>query len=247
MAEAFALRAPGASLVPGTVYIDTETTGLGQDAEILEICVLDDSGKALVDARCRPQHAAEWPAAQEVHGIAPVDVEGCPTFAELAPAIQEHIDAASRVCVYNAMCDMGLLRRAGIEVGGSKLHDTMLDFSATQKEIDPKHGSWRWFTLAIAAMRCGYAGRPDHSAKGDCLDTRHVQAYCDAQRRDSFDRDYSCNYGELIARLGNMPDELETFDLAATLLGVPQIELERDVALSRHLGLARQLSQFEAG
>lgn len=239
---------PWESLVPGTIYVDTETTGLGRDAEVLEVCVLDDKGEALVNARCKPEHATKWPVAQEIHGIAPEDVAGCPALAELAPAIQEHIDAASRVCIYNADYDMPLLRRAGIEVEGTKLHDTMLDFSATQKEIDPKHGSWRWFTLSVAAERSHYPGKPDHSAMGDCMATRHVQAFCDVRRYSAFDGDFTCNYGELIARLANMPDEFDgliTTDLVAGVIGIPGAELDRDVALSRHLGLARMLARLE--
>ena len=37
------------------VYLDTETTGLGRDDEIVEIALLDHDGTALADLRVKPR------------------------------------------------------------------------------------------------------------------------------------------------------------------------------------------------
>lgn len=169
----------GKSLVEGTVFVDTETTGLGDSAEVLELCVLDDEGNALFNERFAPEKATEWPIAQEVHGISPEDVEGLPTLAERAGEVQALLDSAARICIYNARYDIPIMANGGVFVEEGKACDTMLEFAEIQKVPNRRRGGWKWFTLAKAAAKCGYDGEPDHSAMGDCLATRWVQAWCD--------------------------------------------------------------------
>ena len=44
-----------------TVYLDTETTGLAPVRdELLEIAIVDDQGKTLVNTLIRPQFRKQW-------------------------------------------------------------------------------------------------------------------------------------------------------------------------------------------
>ena len=44
-----------AHLARQPLYLDTETTGLGRSAEIVDICIVDDAGQVLVDTLVRPR------------------------------------------------------------------------------------------------------------------------------------------------------------------------------------------------
>lgn len=58
------------------IVIDTETTGLTDSDELLQISVIDDAGTVLFDSLVRPYFHTEWPEAQKVNGITPEMVAG---------------------------------------------------------------------------------------------------------------------------------------------------------------------------
>ena len=92
-----------------TIYLDTETTGLSPPRdEILEIGILDDQGRTLVDSLVRPVNHKVWPGAQAIHGISATDVANAPTPDELRSGI---IEAVKRrlVVIYNAVFDSRFL------------------------------------------------------------------------------------------------------------------------------------------
>ena len=92
-----------------TVYLDTETTGLSPPGdEILEIGILDDQGRALIDSLVRPVNHRTWPGAQAIHGISPADVANAPTLDELRPGIIETVKGRE-VVTYNALFDSRFL------------------------------------------------------------------------------------------------------------------------------------------
>jgi DNA polymerase III subunit epsilon len=92
------------------VFLDLETTGLDPRIdEILEIGILDDAGRVLLDSLVRPERHRRWPGAEAIHGIAPADVEGAPTLDDLRPRIIAAVHDAL-VLIHNAPFDAGFLR-----------------------------------------------------------------------------------------------------------------------------------------
>ena len=49
-----------------TVYLDTETTGVTADDEIVELTIIDDDGKPLINTLMKPKYHTSWPGAQRV-------------------------------------------------------------------------------------------------------------------------------------------------------------------------------------
>ncbi len=100
-----------------TVYLDTETTGLspGNGARIVEIAILDDDGRPLLDTLVNPD--CEIPdEASSIHGITDRMVADAPTFASLDSEITS-VTSGRHVVIYNAGFDTRFfpdgLERAG--------------------------------------------------------------------------------------------------------------------------------------
>lgn len=89
------------------VVMDTETTGLGSDDEVVEIAAISGAGDTLLHTLIRPTRPI--PAdATKVHGIGNTDVRDAPTMREIAPSIARVLEGKF-VAVYNAEFDFRLL------------------------------------------------------------------------------------------------------------------------------------------
>jgi DNA polymerase III epsilon subunit-like protein len=158
-----------------TVFIDTETTGLnpGYD-EVLQIGVVSDDGRVLMDTLIRPTKRTQWHEAQEIHGIAPTDVVNAPTLAEVLPQLADILRGA-KVVIYNAAFDTGFLpivRQVAAEV-----HCCMLAFADHYGEWNDYYGDSRWQRLTVAADYVMHDLVDAHNAVADCQACRAVHAY----------------------------------------------------------------------
>ncbi len=142
------------------VILDTETTGLGQEAEIVQIAVIDTAGNVLLDTLVKPQ--TEIPAeASRIHGITDEMVADAPAF----DAVQLGIEGKT-VVTYNANFDARMIRQSlaqyDKDAPAVKAYECAMEtYAAYYGEWNDYFGSYKWQPL-----RGG-----DHSAKGDCLAT----------------------------------------------------------------------------
>ena len=85
------------------VFVDFETTGLNRRRrdEVLEIGIVDGSGRVLMDQLVRPIERKSWKNAQKTHGISPADVADSPTFDALCPVLMDILYGRD-VVAYNA-------------------------------------------------------------------------------------------------------------------------------------------------
>ena len=90
------------------LIVDTETTGLEYDDEIIQLAIVDLDGSVLFESRFRPS-AEMTPGAEDVHGMSAeslADAPYLPTDPEIRKILQNRVVAA-----YNGDFDERMLRR----------------------------------------------------------------------------------------------------------------------------------------
>lgn len=159
------------------VILDTETTGVGYRAEIVQIAIVDAEGHALLDSYVQPTCRIP-PDATAIHGIDDSMVEHAPTIVDLEPAIRNALEDRT-VIIYNAEYDMRLLKQSSWARGRSvawrdiprRWLCAMLAYAEHRREPGRTYGEYRWHRLEAAARYEGIACTASHSALGDCLTT----------------------------------------------------------------------------
>lgn len=153
--------------------IDFETTGLHPDRdEILQVSIIDEEENVLINQLCRPEHTQIWEDAWNVNGIYPGTVQSCPTFAQVAPYVQDILSRADMVLAYNYPFEPDFLRNNGIDpdalTWGPDPMQEMVKYYNAAHQAHRERMSLRW-----AADLIGYQYNP-HDAAEDVKATLHV-------------------------------------------------------------------------
>lgn len=143
------------------VILDTQTTGL-QDAEVVEIAIVNHLGESLLNTLIKPSIPIP-PETSEINGISDEIVANAPNFSEIYPQIVEVLEA-KRVLIYNANFSIKVLaycrRLHGLEgLKLSKRSECIMEWYAQWK------GVW-------SDYRKDYKSHPldgGHRALDDCL------------------------------------------------------------------------------
>lgn len=167
------------------VIMDTETTGLGTDAEIVEISIIDRDGTDLFTSLVRPTMPI-LPELTAIHGIDNAMVRNAPTWADVHDCVM-HLFSNRRIAIYNADYDLRMLRQCS-QAAGCRLPDlsrqskcVMQIYSKYVGEWSDKHGNWRWHKLSHAAQACGVDASGAHRAAADCRMTLGVLKHVASQ------------------------------------------------------------------
>lgn len=162
------------------LILDTETTGLGNDAQICQLGTLSSSNPDGWQTYVKPTIPIE-PAATQIHGISYEQVKDAPYFDEILIDLMK-ISASRDIVIFNAEFDLRLIRQSakvrGIQLAfptsdrrgcriflnGGSIHCAMLMFSQWVGEWNDYHGDYKWQRLPGG----------DHSALGDCRATLQV-------------------------------------------------------------------------
>jgi len=161
------------------IVLDTETTGLDENAEIVEISLLSMSGRVLLDSLVKPRTTIP-PEATEVHGIGMEMVQDAPSFNELWEAGLDTILTSRPLTIYNAEYDLRLLeqtcRISGITPAKKIEAECAMKLYADFRGIrDERYGEFKWHSLASAARQCGLRLPEDlHRSLADIRLTREV-------------------------------------------------------------------------
>ena len=144
------------------IFLDTETTGLDADDEIVEIAIIDDNENVLVNTLVRPINQNEWPGAENIHGISPTDVKNAPTQAHISDDIRDAV-RDRRVVIYNAKYDSQYLPE--LESAG--------EISCCMEQFTEFNQGKRT-SLMNATEIIGYERQGSHRALADTLSCRAV-------------------------------------------------------------------------
>jgi DNA polymerase-3 subunit epsilon len=160
---------------PNVVYLDTETTGIDGNSEIVEIAVIDANGQPLLDTLVRPDSIIPLEVIR-IHGINDDMVASAPRWTDVYPEMLRLIDGCA-VVVYNAEFDLRLVnqmnRRAGFLALPPSWQCAMKRYAAYSTVWNEKYGNYRFHKLDVALAAFGY--RPaDHRARADALACRLV-------------------------------------------------------------------------
>ena len=180
-----AIREAQALLQTRPVYLDTETTGTGPNAEVIEIGILDDDERELFSSLVKPRGAID-PAAARVHGITPEMLAGAPNWADIWPAAQAALEGR-RVGVYNAEFDLRLMKQSHTRawlrwtLPEANFFCLMKLYARFYGDWDPRRGSYRWQSLEMAGRQCQISLPNAHRALDDCRLTRALLRHIASQ------------------------------------------------------------------
>ncbi len=151
------------------VILDTETTGLANRDQVVQVAMIDGAGTVLMDnVLVRPTIRIPF-AASDIHGITDEMVAAAPNFVDVWLDIHKHMQA-KRLVIYNAEFDLRMLRQSAdahshtIDLPCSSWSCAMEMYAAWVGEWNDYHGNFRWQRLPGG----------DHSALGDCRATLAV-------------------------------------------------------------------------
>lgn len=153
--------------------LDTETTGIDEGAEVIEVALVSPSGGVLFESLVRPLGPVSEEA-RAVHGITDEELSAAPTwpevYARLVPLIGDR-----ELVAWNAAFDRRVLRRSstlhGLTFPELPWHCAMDEGAAIWGEYSEYHDSFRWVGLDVACL-----------LEGVRLDVRHHRAAGDGQR-----------------------------------------------------------------
>jgi DNA polymerase-3 subunit epsilon len=158
------------------LYLDTETTGLDPQAEIVEITIIDDDENVLIDSLVRPQHPIP-PSASRIHGITDAMVSSAPSWADLSNNIQTIISGRV-VGIYNVEYDLRMMQQSHLQYGlkwpkgSTEFFCIMQLYAQYYGQWDEYRQSFRWQSLENACRQCNINLSNLHRAKDDTLLTR---------------------------------------------------------------------------
>ena len=157
------------------VVIDTETTGLGQDDEVVELSVLDSNANELYHSFFKPEKEMHW-SATKVSGIEDQHLQGSPTFSSEWDKIVAAVDGR-RVAGHNIGFDRRMIQQTLEKQGmdGQAICDKMFDDPidswriAQQSSVGKGHRS-----LGSLCEAMGVEESPNHRTSYDCLGVLYV-------------------------------------------------------------------------
>lgn len=84
------------------VVVDLETTGQSVNRnEILQIAIIDENGRKLLNQYCKPRRIHEWERSIEIHGISPILVQNCPYFSDIKPYVIDILSRTGKIISYD--------------------------------------------------------------------------------------------------------------------------------------------------
>lgn len=168
-----------------TVVLDTETTGLHGETEILQLSIIDvETEEVLWDKLYKPDIAKRWDGAESVNHISPERVKNCGSIIDDLADIAKILQNADKVIAYNTAFDISLLERYGMDFSHTEIDDPMCYGAVIygEKKYPYRNGEhdyseaigYKWQKLKNLAEWSGFDGNGWHNSTADCLATAYL-------------------------------------------------------------------------
>ncbi|MGJ5867287.1 3'-5' exonuclease [Serratia sp. B501] len=162
------------------LILDTETTGLGEDAEIVEVTIIDTDGQVLLNTLVKPRSVIPA-SATAIHGITNEMVATAPSWPHVCRSLYDII-SGRKVVIYNSDFDTRILDQTNDDWGITihfkierpTFECAMLAYAEFYGQ-NSERGGYKWQKLTAAAEQQDVIieGTP-HRALSDCLTTLGV-------------------------------------------------------------------------
>jgi DNA polymerase-3 subunit epsilon len=162
-------------LLRGCFYVlDTETTGLGTQAEIVQLALIDCSGETVINTLVKPTRPCPAEVTR-IHGITNEMLADAPTMADLYIPLSAKL-AASTLIAYNMEFDWRMLQQSLAVYGlplpvGVKRQCAMQAYARYYGQRSPRSGGYAWQSLSSACRQQNIRLEYEHSALGDARAT----------------------------------------------------------------------------
>ena len=157
------------------VFLDTETTGLGGQAEIVDLAVVASDGTVLINQLVKPARPIPIDA-MLIHGITNEHVADAPAWCDVLEMARPVISGRI-VVAYNSSFDRGMMQQccvaATIEMPTVEWECAMRAYAAFRKDARLRAGGYRWRPLHEAAESFRLS-IPTHRALADAMACRGV-------------------------------------------------------------------------
>ena len=157
------------------LILDTETTGIGKQDEVLELGIIDMDGNTIYHSLFNPS-CPIGTKASEIHGISMEEVKEAPQFPKVWQQVKD-ILAGSKILIYNSDFDVRMLNQTariyglGEVLNKQSVRCVMKGYARYHGQRNPKTGDYRWIKLEQALQNEGIPTVQNHRAIGDCLMT----------------------------------------------------------------------------
>lgn len=187
------------------VILDTETTGLDNGSEIIEIAVLGRDGNVILNRRVKPM--GRVPAsATAIHGITLDMLKDAKLWIEIKPLVIDAIRGKD-VIIYNAKYDRHMMHSTDEAAYLNKtdyhaiatFHCMMLWYADFRGNWNEYRQSNSWHKLTVACQQQGIEVKDAHGALGDCKMTLALLNKCMGTQKDLDD-------GERLAEIDTLFD-----------------------------------------
>lgn len=150
------------------LFLDTETTGVSDNDQVIEVAIIDKNGLVLLDTRLRPTVDIH-PKAQRVHGISAEALIDAPTWTDIAPRLRLLLEGR-KVVAFNSEFDARLLRQTAQAFGDDIQMNDWCAMNLAVRAYGATSSYYNSISLndAVDAAGIEWQGQ-SHSALGDAL------------------------------------------------------------------------------
>ncbi len=159
------------------VYLDTETTGMDNHSEIIEICIIDHNDQVLYESLIKPTKPIPADVIR-IHGITNELVREAPTWLSVWPEVEQALRGRV-IGIYNADFDLRMIQQTNQRymIRWNPLHNTfclMKLYAQYRGEWNYQRGSYRWHSLDSAGRNLGIPIPNSHHARDDARLARAI-------------------------------------------------------------------------